>query len=233
MRRSRVGQQKGAGVKTRLLRVVAVAGVVAALPTLAPAVAYAHGVSGHSQDAYGFVELGLRHMLLGWDHLLFIGGVALLAGTFQRAVTFVSLFALGHSITLFTATVSAWQVDPVLVDIAVALSLVFVGVVGWCGRPKDWTLFGTAVFAFGLVHGLGLSTRLQELSLPDGGVISRVLAFNAGVEIAQIAALSLIAMAAHVITTEFPRLQRPRLGYSGLIAAGLVAASVLTVTGLP
>jgi hypothetical protein len=211
MRRSRVAQQKGAGVKTRLLRVVAVAGVVAALPTLAPAVAYAHGVSGHSQDAYGFVELGLRHMLLGWDHLLFIGGVALLAGTFQRAVTFVSLFALGHSITLFTATVSAWQVDPVLVDIAV----------------------GTAVFAFGLVHGLGLSTRLQELSLPDGGVISRVLAFNVGVEIAQIAALSLIAMAAHVITTEFPRLQRPRLGYSGLIAAGLVAASVLTVTGLP
>src|SRR5215213_564504 len=169
-------------------RGVLVTAPAAALLVAAPSAAFAHGVGGTSETAYGFIWLGVQHMLLGWDHLLFVGGVALLAGTWRRAAKLISVFAIGHSITLFTATVAGWHVNPVLVDIAVALSLVFVGVVGLIGRPTDWTWFTAVVLAFGLVHGLGLATRLQALGLPPDGTISRVLAFNLGVEIGQVVA---------------------------------------------
>ncbi|OJF11176.1 HupE/UreJ family protein [Couchioplanes caeruleus] len=197
----------------------------------APSAAFAHGVGGSSETAYGFVNLGVRHMLLGWDHLLFVGGVALLAGTRRRAVKLISVFAGGHSITLFTATVADWHVNPVLVDIAVALSLVVVGVVGLVGRPKDWTWFAAVVLAFGLIHGVGLSTRLQDVGLADEGQVPRVLAFNVGVEIGQLAALLLMAIAADVLRTRVPRLRDPRLSHLGLIVAGTLAAGALTITG--
>jgi hydrogenase/urease accessory protein HupE len=162
---------------------------IAALTTLLLSMsqpAYAHGVAGGAETAPGFIWVGIQHMLLGWDHLLFVGGVALLAGTAKRAVTFISLFALGHSITLIIATLAGWRVNATLVDIAVAFSLVFVGAVGVVGRPRDWRWFGAAVFGFGLVHGVGLATRLQDLDLPADGVLSRVLFFNLGVELGQL-----------------------------------------------
>jgi hydrogenase/urease accessory protein HupE len=195
----------------------------------APQPAYAHGVAGGAETAPGFIWVGIQHMLLGWDHLLFVGGVALLAGTARRAATFISLFALGHSITLIMATLAGWRVDATLVDIAVALSLVFVGVVGVVGRPQDWRWFGAAVFGFGLVHGVGLATRLQDLDLPADGVLSRVLFFNLGVELGQLTALLVMAGAVRLLGSVRPSPQRIRLAYGALIATGIVAAGVLTV----
>jgi hydrogenase/urease accessory protein HupE len=189
----------------------------------------AHGVAGGAQTAAGFIWVGVQHMLLGWDHLLFVGGVALLAGTARRAASLISLFALGHSFTLIVAALDGWRVNPVLVDIAVALSLVFVGVAGVVGRPRDWEWFGFAVFAFGLVHGVGLATRLQDLDLPEGGVLSRVLFFNLGVELGQLTALLVMAAAVRFLGGVRPSPQRMRLAYGALIAGGIVAAGVLTV----
>ncbi|MGN9803060.1 HupE/UreJ family protein [Micromonospora sp. L32] len=130
------------------------------------------------------------------------------------------------------ATVADWHVNPVLVDIVVALSLVFVGVVGLRGRPKNWTGFAAAVFAFGLVHGLGPATRLQDVGLPSDGLIPRVLAVNLGVEIGQ-----LIAAMAMLMIGDVPRHYLPACGMSGshgaLIAAGVVAAAVLAITSGP
>ena len=209
-----------------------VGALVAVVVAATPSAALAHGVGGSSETAYGFIWLGVQHMLLGWDHLLFVGGVALLAGTWRRAAKLISVFAIGHSITLFTATVADWHVNPVLVDVAVALSLVFVGVVGLIGRPKNWTWFTAVVLAFGLVHGLGLSTRLQELGLPEDGTISRVLAFNLGVEIGQMVALLLMYIVADMLSHRIPRLRDPRWSHIALIVAGVVAAGVLTITGL-
>jgi hydrogenase/urease accessory protein HupE len=194
-----------------------------------PQPAYAHGVAGGAETAPGFIGVGMQHMLLGWDHLLFVGGVALLAGTAKRAATFISLFALGHSITLIIATLAGWRVNATLVDIAVAFSLVFIGVVGVVGRPADWRWFGAAVFGFGLVHGVGLATRLQDLDLPADGVLSRVLFFNLGVELGQLAALLLMAGAVRLLGRVRPSPQRIRLAYGALIAIGIVAAGVLTV----
>jgi len=172
-------------------------------------------------------------MLAGWDHLLFVGGILLLAAEMRRAAKLISLFALGHSVTLFTATVADWHVNPVLVDIVVALSLVFVGVIGLRGRPKKWAWFAAAVFAFGLVHGLGLSTRLQEVGLPAEGMIPRVLAFNVGVEIGQLLAVVAMFMIGDVLRHHVPRLRDVRLSHATLIAAGVVAAAVLAISSGP
>jgi hydrogenase/urease accessory protein HupE len=194
-----------------------------------PETVLAHGVAGGAEAAPGFVWVGMQHMLLGWDHLLFVGGVALLAGTVKRAASFISLFALGHSITLIIATLAGWRVNPTVVDIFVALSLVFVGVVGVVGRPRDWRWFGAAVFGFGLIHGVGLATRLQDLDLPADGVLSRVLFFNLGVELGQLAALLVMAAAVKLLGSVQPSPQRTRLAYGALIATGVVAAGVLAV----
>ncbi|WP_158554092.1 HupE/UreJ family protein [Micromonospora deserti] len=192
--------------------------------------ALAHGVGGSSDTVGGFVWLGTKHMLAGWDHLAFVGGILLLAGQVRRAAKLISLFALGHSVTLFTATVADWHVNPVLVDVVVALSLVFVGVVGLRGRPKNWTWFAAAVLGFGLVHGLGLSTRLQDLGLPADGMIPRVLAFNVGVEIGQLIAVVAMFMLGDVLSHYLPKLRNPRLSHGLLVTAGVVAASILALT---
>ncbi|MEV1142234.1 HupE/UreJ family protein [Micromonospora sp. NPDC049799] len=211
-------------------RTATVTAMVITVVLAAPGVAWAHGVGGSSDTVGGFVWLGTKHMLAGWDHLLFVGGILLLAGEVRRAAKLISLFALGHSVTLFTATVADGRVNPVLVDVVVALSLVFVGVVGLRGRPKDWAWFAAAVLAFGLVHGLGLATRLQEVGLPAGGEVPRVLAFNVGVEIGQLIAVAAMFMLGDVLRHYIPRLRDVRLSHAVLVAAGTVAAAVLVIT---
>lgn len=105
------------------------------------------------------------------------------------------LFVAGHSLTLVAATLAGWQVDAGLVDVVIALNVASVGVRLLYGRPERWTGTGLAVLAFGLVHGLGLSTRLQDLDLPDGGaLVARVLAFNLGVELGQLTVIGALVL---------------------------------------
>jgi len=181
-----------------------------------------------------FVPLGIEHMLLGWDHLLFIAGVVLLAGELVRAAKLISLFVAGHGLTLLVATLSGWRADATLVDVVIALSVVYVGVQGLRGRPESWRTVGAVVFGFGLVHGLGLSTRLQDLGLPEDGLFWRVIAFNVGVEVGQLCAIAVIVGIGWLVGRQWgwrwPALQRA--GYGVLAAAGLVAAAVLSFSGL-
>jgi len=83
----------------------------------------------------------------------------------------ISVCVAGHSLTLLAATLAGWQISATLVDVVIALSVVFVGVMGVRQGPRDWRLIGAAVFGFGLIHGLGLSTRLQHLGLPEDGLL--------------------------------------------------------------
>ncbi|MFI8386739.1 HupE/UreJ family protein [Streptomyces sp. NPDC085540] len=189
-----------------------------------------------SPSAPEFVWLGTTHMLLGWDHILFVLAVLLLAGSARRAAGLISLFALGHSTTLLIATLVGWRVNPVAVDVVVALSLVFAGVVGLLGAGhRPW--FAPSVAAFGLIHGLGLATRLQELRLPADGKVLRVLAFNLGVEIGQmvaIAAFVALAAAARKLPIRLHPATRVLQGaQAALVACGVVAAAVLVVVGSP
>jgi hydrogenase/urease accessory protein HupE len=210
-------------------------GAAACFVLAVPGAAWAHGVSGGADSVGGFLSLGFRHMLLGWDHLLFIAGVLLLASELERGVKLLSVFALGHSVTLITATLAGWWVPPVAVDIVIAGSVAYVGVVGWFGRPERWRAFGIMVLLFGLVHGLGLAARLQEPSLADHLSVARMLAFNVGVELAQLfgaAAAVLVGLAVHAaVQRRFGWSTIWKTAHAALVVVGLVASTVLATAG--
>lgn len=211
--------------------------VVTALITLVPAPANAHGIGSDAADrsVLGFLQLGISHMLLGWDHLLFIGGVVVLAGDWRRAAKLITVFVVGHSITLIAASLAGWRVDAGWVDVVIALSLVFVGAVAMFGRPKRWDLFGAAVYVFGLIHGLGLASRLAEAGLPEEGLLWRVIAFNVGVEMGQVTAIFVMVGIATLVTSAVGADRHKTTGQlaaAGLLLVGVVAASVITTQQL-
>src|SRR5215218_8563128 len=112
-----------------------------------PASAAAHGLDGNAdpnRPVIDYLWLGFIHMLGGWDHLLFIAGVVLIAGTLKSAAKLISLFVAGHSLTLSVATLAGWQLDATAVCVVIALSLVVVGVWGVRGLPRS-PLFAGAV----------------------------------------------------------------------------------------
>lgn len=196
-----------------------------------PAAAAAHGLDGEAADksTLEFLPLGIEHMLLGWDHLLFVAGVVLLAGRLDRAAKLITTFVIGHSTTLIIASLSDWRVSPDAVDVVIALSVVTVAVLGLRGRPKDWTAIHLVVLGFGLVHGLGLATRLLDLGLPDDGIVGKVVAFNVGLEIGQLIVIAgvvaLLHLGTRVLDARWDDVRR--VGFGTMAAAGLVAAVVL------
>jgi len=216
-------------------RVVTATALACAGSIVFPAAAAAHGLAGGynpNRPVPEYLWLGFWHMVAGWDHLLFIAGLVLMSESVRTAAKLISLFALGHSLTLLAATLAGWRLDPTLVDAVIALSLVYVGVQGLRGRPDNQRLMAAIVFGFGLVHGLGLSTRLQDLGLPDGGLVIRVVLFNFGVEVGQLLALAVMVGVGVLVSR---RLRRPadarRPAFAMLTAAGLVAAAVISFPG--
>lgn len=179
--------------------------------------------------------VGAEHMLLGWDHLLFIVSVVLLAGEFRRAVKFISLFVLGHSTTLIIATLAEWRISPRAVDVVIALSIAYVGAIGLRGHPINWRAFGIGVLGFGLIHGLGLSTRFQDIGVEDGE-LGKLVAFNVGIEMGQLLVVSGVAIFGKLALSFLrdPALAtRPdvlRNAHFGLVVVGAVAAMVLVAT---
>ena len=170
----------------------------------ASGVALAHGIHADQIRTikYGgpleYFWVGAKHMLTGYDHLLFLFGVMFFLTNLKDIVTFITAFTVGHSITLIAATLYGVQANYFLIDAVIAVSVIYKGFDNldgfrkWIGITPPWLL--GMVFGFGLIHGFGLATRLQDIGLPDDGLTPRLLAFNAGVEVGQIAAL--MAMAA-------------------------------------
>jgi hypothetical protein len=171
------------------------------LLALLPMVAAAHGISeGDRQRMLDggylqYIGLGASHMLTGYDHLLFLFGVVFFLTTFRDVAKFVTVFTIGHCITLILATYFKITWNYYLVDAIIAISVIYKGFDNNGGFQKHFdmkspNLLG-AVFGFGLLHGFGLSTRLQQLPLGDDNVamLIRILSFNVGVELGQIAAL--------------------------------------------
>ena len=216
-----------------LLRLLPLAGV---LGLALPATASAHALFGSNDPNRPVIEyltLGFAHMVGGWDHLLFITGIVLLAGSLRTAAKLISLFVAGHSLTLLVATLAEWKLDATTVDVVIALSLVYVAVQGFRGRPENFRLFGSIVFGFGLVHGLGLSTRLQDLGLPDEGLVGRVLLFNIGVELGQLVALAVIVGLGTLLVRNVQDVrdrmeELRRYLFFAIGVAGLAAAAVIS-----
>ena len=143
-----------------------------------------------------YVLLGAGHMLTGYDHLLFLFGVVFFLSRFADIIKFITAFTLGHSITLVFATLYSVQANYFLIDAVIALTVCYKGFENLDGFKR---YLGVAspnlmwmVFGFGLIHGFGLSTRLQQLPMGEGSIVMKILAFNVGVEVGQIAALTVM-----------------------------------------
>lgn len=166
---------------------------------------YAHGISAEAKKAmieggyFQYVWLGAEHMITGYDHLLFLFGVIFFLATFKDIVKFISVFTLGHSITLIFATFLGISANYWLIDAVIALSVCYKGFdnndgfKNYLGLKKAPNLL-MMVFLFGLIHGFGLSTRLQQLPLGEKGsqMLMRIISFNIGVELGQIVALAIM-----------------------------------------
>lgn len=169
--------------------------------------ALAHNIGGtdaafvaatRGPDPIPFLYLGAKHMVTGYDHLLFLTGVIFFLYRLRQIALYVSLFSLGHSITLLAGVFFKLHVDSHLVDAVIGLSVAYKAFDNLAGFQ---TLFGVqpnpklAVAGFGLVHGFGLATKLQALRLNPEGLLTNLVSFNVGVEIGQILALSIILVA--------------------------------------
>ncbi|VAX32423.1 putative membrane protein [hydrothermal vent metagenome] len=197
---------------------------------LIPTLALAHGISEEDKAAMlsgGYLQylwLGASHMLTGYDHLLFIFGVIFFLTGFKDIVKYITIFTLGHSLTLVFATILGITANYFLVDAVIALSVCYKGFDNLDGFKKYLKMPSPnllwVIFIFGLIHGFGLSTRLQQLPLGETGLIMRILSFNVGVELGQITALTvmLVLIAGWRRTKSFA--QFSTLSNAGLIAAG-------------
>lgn len=204
-----------------LMRVISsVARVLCALALLSlPLIAFAHGVTGDDkaflEQSTGrqllvFTYLGAKHMVTGYDHLLFLFGVVFFLYRLKDVGTYVTLFAVGHSVTLLYGVLGGVHVNAYLVDAIIGLSVVYKALDN-LGAFKRW--FGVqpntkaAVLIFGFFHGFGLATKLQDFQLSHDGLVPNMLAFNVGVELGQLLALSgiLIVMGFWRRTSAFGR----------------------------
>ncbi len=142
-----------------------------------------------------FIYIGAKHMVTGYDHLLFLVGVIFFLFKGKDVLLYVSLFTLGHSITLLFGVLNDIEVNPYLIDAIIGFSIVYKGFDNLGGFKR---VFGfqpntkIAVMIFGLFHGFGLATKIQEFNLPQDGLVPNILAFNLGVEIGQFLVLSIV-----------------------------------------
>jgi hypothetical protein len=164
----------------------------------------AHGVSGkdavflqglQGQAIGPLMYLGAKHMVTGYDHLLFLVGVIFFLYRLGDVVQYVSLFTIGHSITLLVGVLGGVRANPFLIDAIIGFSVVYKafenmdGFRRYLGFQPNTRL---AVLVFGLFHGFGLATKLQEFALSPNGLVANIVSFNIGVEIGQGLALTAI-----------------------------------------
>ncbi|QQX80067.1 HupE/UreJ family protein [Shewanella sp. KX20019] len=142
-----------------------------------------------------FIYIGAKHMVTGYDHLLFLVGVIFFLYRTKDVLLYVSLFTIGHSITLLYGVFYDIQVNAYLIDAIIGFSIVYKGFDNLGGFKR---MFGfqpntkVAVMIFGLFHGFGLATKIQEFNLPQEGLLANIIGFNVGVEIGQFLALGVV-----------------------------------------
>lgn len=181
-------------------------GIMAVILAMIPD-AVAHGVTegdkGYIQESTGrmiipFIYLGAKHMLTGYDHLLFLFGIIFFLYRLRDVAIYVTLFAVGHSVTLLSAVLMDISVNAFLIDAIIGFSVVYIALDNmkafqrWFGFQPSTKL---AALIFGLFHGFGLATKIIEYEISPDGLIPNLFAFNIGIELGQIMGLALILLA--------------------------------------
>ncbi len=172
-----------------------------------------------------FAYLGAKHMVTGYDHLLFLLGVIFFLYKMRDVALYVTLFAIGHSTTLLFGVLAGVHANPFLIDALIGVSVVYKALDNlnayqrWFGFQPDTR---AAVLVFGLAHGFGLAAKLQEFSISPDGLIANIIAFNVGVEAGQLIALTfmLIGMAYLRRSHSFGR--NAYVANTAIMAAGFV-----------
>ena len=168
---------------------------------------FAHGVDDKTRNfiennqgvhILPFIYIGAKHMVTGYDHLAFLIGVLFFIRRTKEVLIYVSMFTVGHCITLMSGVLADIQVNAYLIDAIIGFSVIYKGFDNLGGFKRT---FGfqpdpkKAVLIFGLFHGFGLATKIQEFGLPSDGLIPNLIAFNVGVELGQVLALIFILLA--------------------------------------
>jgi hypothetical protein len=219
----------GASLRYIVRALVALAGLAAF------GLAYAHGIAGDDQAfllrATGphigpYLYLGAKHMVTGYDHLLFLAGVIFFLYRLKDVALYVTLFAVGHSTTLLLGVLAGWHVDTYLVDAVIGLSVVYKAFenIGGFRRLGFEPSTKAAVLFFGFFHGLGLATKLQDLALSKDGLVTNMVSFNVGVEIGQLLALGLMLIAFNLWRRSGGFFRYAFAGNVALMTAGFVLA---------
>ena len=176
---------------------------IAAIIALLPEIAHAHDVaegdkayvaSVDGPAVFGFLYLGAKHMVTGYDHIFFLIGVVFFLHRLRDVVIYVSMFTLGHSLTLMGGVLLGTGANSYIVDAIIGLSVVYKGVENIGGFAKLGLAINTRliVFIFGLFHGLGLATKLEDLGVSENGLLTNLVSFNLGVEIGQVLVLAVV-----------------------------------------
>lgn len=170
-----------------------------------PDLSYAHGMSEEEKQAViaggnlRYLWLGATHMLSGYDHLAFVFGIIFFLTSFRDIAKYVTAFTLGHSVTLIFATFNAIQLNYFLIDAVIALSVCYIAFANLDGFRKYLNVsppnMMVMIVSLGLIHGFGLSTRLQQLPLSEDDLLANIISFNIGVELGQVSALALMLIA--------------------------------------
>ncbi|OYZ02121.1 MAG: hypothetical protein B7Y37_03170 [Sphingobacteriia bacterium 28-36-52] len=195
---------------------------------------FAHGVDGDTQTflagnsgvAFGpFLYIGAKHMLTGYDHLLFLVGVIFFLYRPKEVLLYVSFFTIGHSTTLLLGVMADMAINSYLIDAIIALSIVYKGFDNLGGFKR---FFGTqpntkaAVLIFGLFHGFGLASKLQEFKFDKEGLFTNLIGFNIGVEIGQFIALVFVLILFSLWRRSANFMKFSTLTNTLLIAAGFI-----------
>jgi hypothetical protein len=169
--------------------------------------AFAHNVTegdaGYVQEVTGFrpfafIYLGAKHMVTGYDHLLFLAGVVFFLYRSKDIAVYVSIFAIGHSVTMIAGVWWSISINAYIIDAIIAFSVVYKALDNlgafrlWFGVQPDTK---AATLIFGLLHGFGLATKIQDYDISPDGLLGNLIAFNVGVELGQLMALALILLA--------------------------------------
>jgi len=143
-----------------------------------------------------FLYLGAKHMVTGYDHVLFLLGVVFFLRRLREVVLYVSMFTIGHSTTLLGGVLLGAGANPFIIDAIIGLSVVYKGLenVGAFARLGLNIDARAAVLVFGLFHGLGLATKMLDLGVSENGLLANLLAFNVGVEIGQVIVLAFVVL---------------------------------------
>jgi len=172
--------------------------VLPLLVLMVPFLGMAHDVSSADQEIlrngglWSYIRVGATHMLTGYDHLLFLTGVVFYLNGFKDILKFITVFTIGHCITLIGATYLGITANEHLVDAVIALSVLYKGFENLGGFEKlniNSPNLLLMVGLFGLIHGFGLSTRLQSFDIGTEQFLAKILCFNLGVEVGQVMAL--------------------------------------------